>query len=85
MKKFEYCYLSCESGEITFSDGKITQIDLNHCRSAFDELGKNGWEMVGCGNVKNTHVVYFKKEISYYRSGSSEAVKYYSKQSPENN
>lgn len=77
MKKFEYCYLSYENGEITFSNSKIIQIDLNHCGSAFDELGKNGWEMVGCGNVRSMHVVYFKRERSYYLSGSSEAVKYY--------
>jgi|WetSurMetagenome_2_1015567.scaffolds.fasta_scaffold212708_2 hypothetical protein len=77
MKKFEYCYLSYESGEITFSNGQLIPIDLNHCGSAFEDLGKNGWEMVGCGNVGSMHVVYFKREMNYCRSGRSEAIKYY--------
>lgn len=77
MKKFEYCQLSYETGEITFSNGQIIPIDRNNCGSAFDDLGKKGWEMVGCGNVGHLHIVYFKRERTHCRSGNSEAIKYY--------
>lgn len=77
MKQFEYCQLSYEIGEITFSNGQIIPIDKNNCGSAVDNLGKEGWEMVGCGNIGHSHIVYFKKERTSRRSGNSKIVKCY--------
>jgi hypothetical protein len=77
MKKFEYCQLSYEIGEITFSNGQIIPIDKNNCGSAFENLGKEGWEMVGCGNIGQTHIVYFKRERPSNRSGKSKVIRYY--------
>ena len=77
MRKFEYCQLSYKTCEITFSSGQIIPIDRDNCGSAFDDLGKNGWEMVGCGNVGNSHIVYFKREKIYSRPGNSRAIKCY--------
>lgn len=82
MKKFEYCQLSYEIGEITFSDGQIISINRNNCGSAFDNLGKEGWEMVGCGNIGHSHIVYFKREINRSRSSNSKAIKYYLQNNP---
>ncbi len=77
MKKFEYCQLSYEIGEITFSNGQIIPIDKNNCGSAFDNLGKEGWEMVGCGNIGQSHIVYFKREKASCQPGNSKEIKYY--------
>jgi hypothetical protein len=85
MRKFEYCQLSYKTCEITFSNGQITPVDRDNCGSAIDDLGKKGWEMVGCGNVGNSHIVYFKRERTYCRSGNSRAIKYYLQNNPNKN
>jgi hypothetical protein len=82
MKRFKYCQLSYDIAEITFSNGQIIPVDRNNCGSAFDKLGKDGWEMVGCGNVGESHIVYFKRELTRYRPINSEAVKYYLQNNP---
>lgn len=67
MKKFEYCYIpmvhdDLGGNQVRFSKGIPIEIKKSERRSfakVLDELGEDGWEMVGCGNT----TIYFKREI----------------------
>ncbi len=71
MKKFEYCTIQHPCGNITenatinFSNGKITKIGGKQIENVLNDLGKDGWEMVGCGTIYEgmEHIIYFKREI----------------------
>ena len=49
MKRFEYTIIHHQNGK-----------DFENVLNA---LGKDGWEMVGCGTRHSGHVIYFKREI----------------------
>ena len=51
MKKFEYHIVIIP--------------DINQIENVLNDLGKNGWEMVGCGTQHegSTHIIYLKREI----------------------
>lgn len=73
MKRFEYCYIyevkggSIETvtGTLHFSNGQVIDIRTKQLDNVLDGLGRDGWEMVGCGCNDNgeRHNIYFKREI----------------------
>ena len=71
LKKFEYCYIKrVISGnlmlfsELILPNDKVVKIGEEGLSDVLNDLGKDNWEMVGCGNVgKPSHVIYFKREI----------------------
>ena len=71
MKKFEYCYIEHPCGDLTkyartwFSKDKSIDIAGKHIPDVLNDLGKDGWEMVGCGTRHDgsEHNIYFKREI----------------------
>lgn len=70
MKRFEYCYMQVDNGHLYqdfplfFSNGQNMNLRGKQLPNVLDDLGKNGWEMVGTGHVgENYHIVYFKREI----------------------
>jgi hypothetical protein len=77
MGKFEYCFFHVEhkgynknekigySGELHFPNGGYG-LSGKRLETILDDLGNDGWEMVGCGSLQQdlavSHVVYFKRE-----------------------
>jgi len=65
----KYQYLTCYDGwqraldYFTVTGGNRTEIKKgpDALAQAIAELGEQGWEMVGCGNVYTFHVIYFKR------------------------
>lgn len=68
MKKFEYCFISSVKDHSTdyptlhLSDGSSRNIK-EKLSDILNELGEDGWEMVGCGYDYENHNIYFKKQI----------------------
>ena len=72
MKRFEYCYIPFihnykDRKQVHFSKGIPKDIKEGERRAfakVLDELGEDGWEMVGCGNTNEyVNTIYFKREI----------------------
>ena len=71
MKRFEYCFIDhvtvgfvSGDGKLIFSNGQSKNIKGKQLANVLDNLGKDGWEMVGCGvYYSKDHVIYFKREI----------------------
>ena len=72
MKRFEYCVIDnvYESSinypaSIIFSNSQEIDIRSKRLANVLDDLGKEGWEMVGCGTRSDgsRHTIYFKREI----------------------
>ena len=59
------------AGAVTYftsGGGRTTPIENGATRLAqvIAQLGSDGWEMVGCGNVsEDFHTLYFKRPLSY--------------------
>ena len=73
MKKFEYCYiktvdmgsLKSETSELILPDNKSVKLSNKKLSDILNDLGRDHWEMVGCGNCAEfNHIIYFKREIS---------------------
>ena len=69
MEKFEYCYISSvqknstDNTELHLSDGSFRNVK-QELFEVLNELGKDGWEMVGCGSIfAEYHNIYFKRQI----------------------
>ena len=67
MKRFEYCVIdhvyesSISHASIIFSNSQEIDLRSERLANVLDDLGKEGWEMVGCGNRSDvgwTHYLF---------------------------
>ncbi len=72
MRRFEYCFIDNLNG--TDIDNTLTKLVLPNGKNIklkgnlvdiLNDLGKDGWEMVGLINTTNLsyNIIYFKREI----------------------
>jgi hypothetical protein len=68
MNRFEYCYLttggSYEDIHTLKLKGQSTNLTGKLLSDVLDQLGKDGWEMVGFDSREGEHFVFFKRELS---------------------
>jgi hypothetical protein len=71
MKRFEYCYIEnvsvgmVQNGKLIFPNGQKKTLKDKQLADVLNDLGKDGWEMVGCGvYYTSDHIIYFKREIN---------------------
>lgn len=75
---YEYCFIARVTGsgsskvfnrygEIHFPMGKVQSFAEQPLSKVLDSLGKEGWEMVGCGSTEagNEHHIYFKRRAAW--------------------
>lgn len=73
MRRFEYCYIKgvndnsliTKCGRLVCSNGKMIDVKRTHLADFLNDLGKDGWEIVGCGCSYNghRHNIYLKREV----------------------
>jgi trans-2-enoyl-CoA reductase len=72
MTKFEYCYitsvgmgsLKSVNSELILPDNISIELSDKELSDVLHDLGRDHWEMVGCGNFSEFgHFIYFKREI----------------------
>ncbi|KKH38954.1 hypothetical protein [Methanosarcina mazei] len=67
MSRFEYCYLttgeSYEDMHTLKLKGQSTALTGKLLSDVLDQLGKEGWEMVGFDSQESEHFIFFKREL----------------------
>jgi hypothetical protein len=68
MNRFEYCYLTTDRSyedvnTLKFSNNQPISLTGKLLSEVLDQLGKDGWEMVGFDSLEGGHVIFFKREL----------------------
>ncbi len=74
MKRFEYCFVydigrameyTYGTATLKFSNGQVIHLKEEKFVDVLDNLGKDGWEMVGGVSINEgmSHTIYFKREM----------------------
>lgn len=68
MNKFEYCYLTTGRSyedvyTLKFSNSRSISLNGKLLPDVLDQLGKDGWEMVGFDSLEGGHFIFFKREL----------------------
>jgi hypothetical protein len=68
MNKFEYCYLTTGRSyedlyTLKFSKGQSSSLTGKLLSDVLDQLGKDGWEIVGFDSLEGGNFIFFKREL----------------------
>ncbi|HII00706.1 TPA: hypothetical protein HA351_03310 [Methanosarcinaceae archaeon] len=68
MNRFEYCYLTTgrsyeDVHTLKFSNSQSISLTGKLLPDVLDQLGKDGWEMVGFDSLEGGHFIFFKREL----------------------
>jgi hypothetical protein len=67
MKRFEYCYLitggSYEDIYTLKLKGQSIALTGKTLSGVLEQLGKDGWEMVGFDSLESGNFIFFKREL----------------------
>ena len=67
MNRFEYCYLTTGRSyediyTLNFSDNQPISLTGKLLSDVLEQLGKDGWEMVGFDSLESGNFIFFKRE-----------------------